>query len=105
MASTNQGCIEWNHIHPISEPQFLLSHSKQGAGFGGHEQFVRVVTRFAVNIDGPSKVRSLIVVHPVVIVEPRISVRKGDQVPAAGMVQTDLGGVQDMSNSVDALKQ
>ncbi len=99
MAAADERGVEWNDVHLVPHADFFLQQSRGGSRSARHEQFTRVVSRFAMDIDGTRKIRCVAIVVPIVVCEPGVGIRQHDEFAAAGMVQLQFAGRNDGSHT------
>ncbi len=95
MAAFHEGRVERDDVEEGAESQLLLDQAAQGpAGRPDQgrveEQFAGVVTRLAMDVDGPRVIRGGAVVEPERVGEPGVGLRQRDQLARPRVVQPDL---------------
>ena len=92
MAASHQPGIKGNAIHQRSEArhrsQALQAQARLVQRFRGVEhQLERIVTRLSMDIDGPGKIGSIVLLQPVIVIKPAPRPGNGDKISRACMVE------------------
>ena len=86
--AADQGRVEWDYVHQIAKAQLFLRQTKtdlRERQFQRRidEQFYGIVPGLAVNLDRTRKIRGAVVIHPVIVREPRIGIGDCDEIAGA----------------------
>ncbi len=113
MTPSHHRGIGRDHIEQRSHANFFLKQPKSNlqsrpAKRRVQEQFCRVITRFAVDVDGACEIGRSRFIEPPRIGEPAACFSQQYQVSGAAMIETELATVtsrQNLIHSFELLKQ